>query len=143
MKNENELVLGLDIPFHKIDKSVLRLVEFVDRPEKGPYGFLLVESHELARHLILPIFHAEDYGNAQEAMDSKATDQEVLVIWSSNNYKYPILKYFPFFPRMIVWLCKKDAFNLINDPNHKPELQGEARFLEEKPIKEWKPGVMA
>ena len=141
---ENESVLGIDIPFSKIDKRVLRLISPVDRSEKGPYGFFLVESYELSQRLILPVFHREDFSNIQQALDSKTQDQEVLVVWSSKNYRYPLLKYFSeFFPRMIVWLCKEDAFNLINNPDYKPELGGEARFLEEKPIKEWKPSIMA
>jgi len=39
-------------------------------------------------------------------------------------------------------ICPKGAFELMADQKSRPELQGEARFLAERPIAEWKPEVM-
>ena len=45
-------------------------------------------------------------------------------------------------PRLWVMICPKGAFELMADQKSRPELQGEARFLAERPIAEWKPEVM-
>src|SRR3989338_1482686 len=47
-----------------------------------------------------------------------------------------------FMPRLWVMICPKGAFELMADQKSRPELQGEARFLAERPIAEWKPEVM-
>lgn len=39
-------------------------------------------------------------------------------------------------------ICKKGAYELITDANHRLELQGVARFKEEQAIIDWKPEVM-
>jgi len=39
-------------------------------------------------------------------------------------------------------VCQKGAFKLMTDPNYRPELGAEARFMAQLPIEEWKPEIM-
>ena len=78
-----------------------------------------------------------------EAFEERKEGQEVLVIWSNNNYRNVAFKLSrSILPKLIVWLCPKEAYLLMTDQSYKSGLSGEARFLAEKPIKEWKPEVM-
>jgi peroxiredoxin len=45
-------------------------------------------------------------------------------------------------PNLWVMVCKRGAYELLTNPDSQPELQGEARFMAEKPIIEWKPELM-
>lgn len=144
---ENQKVLGVDIPFSKIDGEVLKMIGFASEPQNlgpGPYGYILVESAKLKQRLILPIFHRLDFTNIHQAFEDKTQDQEVLIVWTINYYRYKPLKYLScFFPKTIVLLCKKAAYDYITDSDYRADVRGEARYLEEKPIREWKPPVMS
>lgn len=147
-------ILGKGIPLDTIDKEICRVSNFtpyaklvnnevVADSKTGPYAFLTIETGKILGKAELPIFHKDDFKNAYEAFNERKEGQEVLVIWSDNNYKNVAFKISQsILPKLIVWLCQKDAYQLMTDQAYKPELTGEARFLAEKPIKEWKPEVM-
>lgn len=69
-------------------------------------------------------------------------DEEVLIFWTKKNYKRVYKIASAFLPRLWVMICKKGAFELMTNPDSRPELQGEARFFAERPIIDWKPEVM-
>ena len=152
--NKNELpILGVDIPWKTIDKEILRMVEF--RPHSKvegnevksipnfPYAMLDVESPKLQQKATLYVTHKLDFMNVHNAFDKKKDGEEILVVWTNNNYKSFLHKLVSAtMPKLIVWLCKKGAYELMTDKDHKPELSGEARYLAEKPLTEWKPEVM-
>jgi len=147
-------ILGKDVPFEKIDKEICRVIKFTSHAKvvnnkviadsaTDPYAFLTVYIEKIQGRVDLPIFHKDDFKNVYEAFEERKEDQEVLVIWSNNNYKNIAFKISrSFLPKLVVWLCRKDAYQLMTDNSYKPKLTGEARFLAEKPIREWKPEVM-
>jgi hypothetical protein len=151
---ENKVsVIGKEISWDSIDGKVCRVVKFssfgkiennkvLNLPKTSPYASLLVECNELDTNGLLFIFHKLDFFNFCEAFKQKK-ENEVLIIWTAKHYKnfvYKILS--SIMPKLIVWVCQKGAYELMTDRNYKPELSGEARFLAEKPIKEWKPEIM-
>jgi len=71
-----------------------------------------------------------------------ATNEEAWLVWTKKRY---ILKFGLInkpLPRLIVSVCPKGAYELVTNPNVRPELKGEARFLAECPLVTWKPIVM-
>lgn len=153
MANINH-VLGKDIPLDTIDKEICRVIKFtphakivnnkvVAESKTDPYAFLTIETKKISGKAELPIFHKDDFRNTYEAFNERGEGQEVLIVWSNKNYKNIVFKMSrSIFPKLIIWLCQKDAYQLMTDQAYKPELTGEARFLAEKPVKEWKPEVM-
>ncbi len=154
MTNSNS-ILGKDIPLETIDKEICRVIKFTPHAKlinnkvtadsaTSPYAFLTIESKKISGKAELPIFHKDDFKNVYEAFNERKEGQEVLVIWSSNKYKNIAFKISrSILPKLIVWLCRKDAYQLMTDQTYKPELTGEARFLAERPINEWEPEVMS
>jgi len=154
MGNKNP-VLGKDISLEIIDKEICRVIKFTPYAEivnnkvvtnsgTGPYAFLTIETKKLSRKTELPIFHKDDFRNVFEAFRERKGSQEVLVVWSNKLYKNIVFKMSHLvLPKLIVWLCQKEAYELMTDQKYKPELTGEERFLAEKPIIEWKPEVMS
>ena len=151
---DNNPILGKDIPFDKIDKEIALVVKLTPHAKvvgnrviadstTNPYAFLTIETKKISGRAELPVFHKDDFKNVHEALNEREEGQEVLIIWSNNNYKNIVFKISrSILPKLIVWLCPKDAYRLMTDNGYEPELTGEARFLAEKPIKEWKSEVM-
>jgi len=148
-------VLGKELPLETIDKEICRVIKFTPHAKiannkvvadstTGPYAFLIIESEKLSTTAELPIFHKDDFKNIFEAFKERKDNQEVLIVWSNRLYKNIVFKMsHSVLPKLIVWLCQKEAYELMTDQKYKPELTGEARFLAEKPILEWKPEVMS
>ncbi|MBI2021917.1 hypothetical protein HYS93_03530 [Candidatus Daviesbacteria bacterium] len=151
---DNNSVLGRDIPLDMIDKEICRVIKFTPRAKvindkvvanskTEPYAFLTIETKKIPGQAELPVFHKDDFQNVYEAFNERKEGQEILVVWSNNNYKNVVFRISrSILPKLIVWLCQKDAYQIMTDQRYKPELTGEARFLAERPIKEWKPEVM-
>ena len=69
--------------------------------------------------------------------------EEVIIIWSRNHYTYKWLRLFSFLlPKLRVMICPKGAYELITDPECKPELTGEARAKASLPIMDLKSKIM-
>lgn len=148
------LILGKDISWDIIDGQICRIIEFtplgkvengkvVNSSVKSPYAFLMVKCDKLPQNAILNVFHKTDFLNLASAFKQKKEKDEVLVIWTAKHYKNFLYKIFStIMPKLIVWVCKKGAYALMTDKNYKPELTGEARFLAERPVTEWKSEVM-
>lgn len=151
---DSNSILGKDIPLDTIDKEICRVIKFTPHAKlvgdkvvadsrMDPYAFLTIETGKISGKVDLPIFHKDDFKNVSDAFKERGDDQEVLVVWSNNNYKNIAFKVSrSILPKLIVWLCPKDAYQIMTNREYKPELTGEARFLAERPIKEWKPEVM-
>lgn len=91
------------------------------------------------------ITHKMDFENLWEAFKERKIKQneEVLFMWSRKNYKFKFLRFISgSLPKLWIMICKKGAYKLITDQNYKPKLTGKARFLAERPIREWKPEIM-
>lgn len=153
--NDNSSILGKDIPFNIIDSEVCRVLEFnthakiennnVKAIPNFPYAFLTVECNKLQGKAILYVTHKLDFTNLWRAYKERGInkEEEVLVFWSNKHYKSPLIKLASaIMPKLWIMVCKKGAYELMTDKNYKPELTGEARFLAERAIIEWKPDVM-
>ncbi len=71
-----------------------------------------------------------------------ATDEEVWLVWTKKNYIGRVGLINKFFPRLIVMVSPKRAYELVTDRNARPELTGEARYLAERPLVTWTPIAM-
>jgi len=71
-----------------------------------------------------------------------AANEEVWLIWTQKNYISKIGFMNKFFPRLIVMVSPKGAYELVTDRNVRPELTGEARYLAERPLVTWTPLAM-
>lgn len=140
-----------------IDGEVCRVIDFVPMGSSvkdgkviamdmtTPYASVRIECNKLSGEITGFITHKIDFINLWNAFKERMVkeNEEVLISWSVNRYKNKIFKGLSrAMPKLWVMICQKGAFELITDPNSKPELQGEARFLAERPIVEWKPDVM-
>jgi len=144
-----ETVFLKDREWSVIDGEVCRATVFDDtnshRNMFSPYAVITIECKKIPNKINGYITHKVDLMHLRNAFKERPLkeDEEVLTIWTKKHYKNVLFKLSSFFmPKLIVWICKKGAYELINYPNHKPGLQGEARFLAQRPIIEWKPKVM-
>lgn len=109
-----------------------------------PYASITIECKKIQGKITGFVTHKRDFLNLWAAFKERTVkdNEEVIILWSKKHYKIKWLKFFSgFFPKLWVMVCQKGTFDLITDPSYKPELQGEARFLAERPLVEWKPGI--
>jgi len=109
-----------------------------------PYASVVLECKKLQYRIKGFICHKMDFEHLWSAFKERDVKkgEEVIIFYINNNFKSYAKIFSAFMPRLWVMVCRKGAFKLMTDPNFRPELQGEARFLAEKPIIEWKPEVM-
>lgn len=110
-----------------------------------PYASIHIECKKLSEQITGFIAHKTDFINLWKAFKGRGIgeNEEVLIMWSAKHYKNIILKGLScVMPKLWVMICPEGAFELMTDQNSRPELQGEARYLAQKPITEWKPEVM-
>ena len=138
-------ILGKDIPFEKIDGHLLRLIDFTPQEKSffNPYAFVTVEGTAFQGTATLPVFQRTDFKNLSDAWKVRKGNEEILIFWSEKHYNSKLFKLFSsIFPKLWIRICPKDSYKIESDNSFKPDLQGEARFLATKAIKEWKPQVM-
>lgn len=105
----------------------------------------MIECNKLQGKATLYVTHKLDFANLWKAYKERGIKEgeEVLVMWSNKHYKSWLIKLASAtMPKLWIMVCKKGAYELMTDKNFKPELTGEARFLAERPLVEWKPDVM-
>ncbi|KPJ55640.1 hypothetical protein AMJ49_06680 [Parcubacteria bacterium DG_74_2] len=109
-----------------------------------PYASVILECKKLSGEIKGFICHKMDFGHLWAAFKDRGIkdNEEVIIFYSKKHFKSYAKIFSAFMPRLWVMICHKGAFELMTDPNSKPELQGEARFLAKKPIIDWKPKVM-
>lgn len=109
-----------------------------------PYASVTLECRKFPNRITGFITHKVDFLHLWAAFKERGVkeNEEVLISWYKKGLKTSAKIFSPFMPKLVVMICKKEAYELINDSNFKPELSGEARFNAEKPIIEWKPEVM-
>jgi len=153
--NDKTSVLGKDIAWTTIDSEVCRVLEFNSHAEiennqikaipNFPYASLVLESNKFQGKATLFVTHKLDFTNLWNAYKKRGInkDEEVLVLWSNKHYKSWLTKMASsIMPKLWIMICKTNTFELMTDRNYKPDLTGEARFLAERPLIEWKPEVM-
>ncbi len=109
-----------------------------------PYASVILECKKLPQQTKGFICHKMDFQHLWTAFKERGVrqDEEVIIFWSKKHLKDFAKIFSVFMPKLWVMICQKGAFELMTDPESRPELQGEARFLAERPITEWKPEVM-
>lgn len=160
-KSEPKIVLIKDKEWSVIDGEPCRVSYFgtlgalVDINGKvhsldktTPYACLTMECKKLGKNISGYITHKEDFQHLWAAFKERKVrdDEEVIIYWTRKHYKVHSWigekLYSALMPKLWVMVCQKGAFELIVDPNFKPELTGEARWNAMKPIVDWKPEAM-
>ena len=144
-----------DSEWRVVDGEPCKVIDFIPlaRIENGkvvapdktkPYASVILECKKLPEQTRGFIFHKMDFQHLWTAFKERRVgeNEEVIIFYSKRNLKNYAKLFSTFMPRLWVMVCQKGAFELIADHNSRPELQGEARFLAERPIVEWKPEVI-
>lgn len=145
--NNPGISLLKDSEWDILEGEICKVINFTPLPtgKNLPYASVVLESKKFKEEIKGFITHKQDFQHLTKAFKEKATSKniEILIIWTRKNYKLKFLKHISsFYPKLIVWVCPKGAYELVTNPKHKPQLQGEARFFAEKPITEYKPEIM-
>jgi hypothetical protein len=109
-----------------------------------PYAAIEIESTALAEPTTGFITNKADFQHLWHVFNVRGVsdDEDVLVIWNKSNLRRGTRWFSRGLPGLVVWVCPKEAYELLTDERFRPELHGEARFLASRPIEEWKPEVM-
>lgn len=109
-----------------------------------PYASVILECKKIPNTIKGFICHKMDFEHLWMAFKQRGVRQneEVIIFYSKKHLKSYAKIFSAFMPRLWIMICVKGTFELITDQNSRPDLQGEARYLAEKPIIEWKPAVM-
>jgi len=109
-----------------------------------PYASIRFECKKLSGMITGFICHKMDFQHLWAAFKERGVqeNEEVIFFYSKKHLKSYAKLFSALMPKLWVMICQKNAFELMIDPNSRPELKGEARFLAERPIAEWKPEVM-
>jgi hypothetical protein len=156
MQQENNIIMLKDGEWNIIDGEPCRVIDFTPllaSVENGkvvapdittPYASVTLECKKIPNKIKGFVTHKLDFANLWKAFKERgiSDNEEVIIFWSIKNYKNVYKKFLYFLPRMWVMICHKGAFEIMTDPNWKPELTGEARWNAEKPIVDWKSEVM-
>ncbi|MDD4052158.1 MAG: hypothetical protein PHR28_09715 [candidate division Zixibacteria bacterium] len=151
----SEIILLNDSQWVLIDGKICRATEFfpIATVKNGkayssnkatPYASFRLECRGLPQMATAYAAHKIDFLHLWLAFRERLLqqDEEVLIFWSKQHYRGWASLLSAFFPRMWVMVCPKGAFELLADPNHRPELTGEARWNAQRAIVEWKPAIM-
>lgn len=140
-----------------IDGELCRVIDFVPMGlikdgkvlalnKTTPYASVRLECKKFPGQKITGfITHKLDFVNLWKAFKERGVkpDEEVIISWSTKHYKNRLYKILSFImPKLWVMVCHKGAFELITNPDLRPDLTGEARAKAELPIIDWKPKVM-
>lgn len=144
-----------DSEWSTIDSEPCKVVEFTSfaSVEDGkiihsntgtPYARVTLKCSKISGPIKGFITHKIDFLHLWKAFKERAVkkDEEVIIFWTKKHYKLRLLKILASLPKLWVMICPKGAFKLMTDSKYKPELTGEARWLAERPIAEWKPEIM-
>lgn len=109
-----------------------------------PYAAVILECKKIPQQVKGYITHKLDFKHLWIAFKERGINpnEEVIIFWSKKQLSGFAKLFSLIMPKLWVMICQKEAFELMTDPNWRPELVGEARWNAEKPILDWKPEVM-
>lgn len=144
-----------DEDWRPLDGEICRVIAF--RPMVGrvegdkvksssrslPYAAIEIESAALEEPTTGFITHKLDFRHLWEAFNVRgvSADEEVLVIWNKSHLQRGTRWFARNMPGLVVWICRKPAYELINDPTFRPELSALERHRASRPVTEYKPEV--
>ncbi|MCI0707166.1 MAG: hypothetical protein L0Y80_06770 [Ignavibacteriae bacterium] len=150
-----KIALLKDSDWSVTEGEVCRVIDFVPQgfvkdgnikalDASTPYATVALECRKFPDRITGFITHKVDFIHLWNAFKGRGVkeNEEVLISWYKKGLKTFAKVFAPFMPKLVIMICKKGSYELLNNPNFKPELRGEARYNAYKPIVEWKPKVM-
>lgn len=144
-----------DSEWSVIDGEPCKVIEFaplasvetgkvVTSNKTEPYASVIFECKKLPQQTKGFICHKMDFQHFWAVFNERGVNEneEVIFAYSKKQLKSYVKFFSAFMPRFWIMICPKGAFELMTNPESRPDLKGEARFLAERPIAEWKPAVM-
>jgi hypothetical protein len=153
---QKNITLLKDNEWSIVDGEACRVVHFtpfasiVDGKIKNaglsmPYCAITIECKNLPYQAIGYITHKIDFTNLWKTFKERGVkeNEEVIITWTRDNYK----KGFPktlsmIYPKLWVMICRKNAFEAINDPHSYTDLDGMTYMEFISPIVSFKPDIM-
>lgn len=145
-----------DEDWRPLDGEICRVTEF--RPMAGrvdgtevrsfsrslPYAAIDIESPALPEPTTGFITHKLDFRHLWEVFNVRgvAHDEEVIVIWNKSNLRRGTKWLSRSMPGLIVWICRKPAYELMTDRTFRPDLDGLERHNASSPIVRLEPEVL-
>lgn len=117
-------------------------VEDTEATRRLPYASIQIESRVLAEPTTGFITHSLDFQHLWQAFNVRGDDEEVIVIWNKSSLGRVAHVLSRAMPGLMVWVCPKDAYELMNDPGFRPELKGLERHHASNPRARWEPEVL-
>lgn len=109
-----------------------------------PYASIEIESPTLAETTTGYITNKLDFQHLWQAFKVRGVgdDEEVIVVWNKRNLNRVARWLSRGLPGLIVWICPKQAYELMTDPSFRPELVGMERQRAASAIVTWEPELM-
>jgi hypothetical protein len=147
MRKDSEWSVIDSEPCKVINFTPLALIEkgkVITNNKTEPYASVILECKKLTQQTKGFICHKMDFQHLWAAFNERGVkeNEELIIFYSKKHLKSYAKLFSAFMPKLWVMICPKGAFEIMTNPESHPELQGEARFLAERPIAEWKPEVM-
>ena len=86
--------------------------------------------------------HLAHREGTEVALDGLQDNEEVWLTWTAKNYRPSAWLMKRVLPRLVVTVAPKGGFELLANPDSRPDLKGEARFINAMPSLTWTPEVM-
>jgi len=151
-KASPELSLPTDGEWAVIDGEPCRVLEFIPwgciregkiiADKADSYASVILECKKVPETIKGYITHKIDSRNLWEVFKERAIkeNEEVIICWTKQHYKYRWLKYFRSFPKLRVIIFPTGHLEFMADPNLKPESKSYEEML--TPIVDLKPEIM-
>jgi hypothetical protein len=145
-----------DEDWRPLDGEMCRVIEFtplsgsveggeVKSSSKGlPYASIEIEAPPLPEPTTGFVTHKIDFLHLWEVFQVRgvADDEEVIVIWNKSALRGVHRWLSRIMPGLMVWVCRKHTYDLLHDPNFRPEIETSARYDHASPIAKWEPDVL-
>lgn len=150
-----DIVLRTDKEWSAIDGEACRVKLFTPwaNVEDGrvrapsttdPYAAIVIECAQLGQDATGFITQKIDFLHLWRAFNERGVgdDEEVIVFWLRSQLKWSARMMARTMPKLWVWICPAQAFEVMSDASFRPELSGQERWEAWAPIVDWKPEVM-
>ena len=154
--SDSEIVLLTDKGWSVIEEELCRILKFTPMAvvrngdviaidKYTPYASVELECRKFPTSATGFITHKIDFMHLWHVFENRTIkdSEEVLIAWTRSRYKSRIHKLVSFgLPKLLVMICKKNAYDLIHDKEYRPDLFGMERARASFPIEEFVPDVM-
>jgi hypothetical protein len=124
--------------------GVVEGTEVKSSTRRLPYASIEIESRLLSELVTGYITHKLDFQHLWEAFNDRgiADDEEVIVIWNKSSLRGISRWTSRAMPGLLVWICRKGAYEIATDPRPSAGLEPSAWFEAVSPIVKWEPEVL-